>query len=80
MKECLQQMVNFHTETASLQPDVSAYSKGHSIKPTLLAIRHEVEVRSLLLGQAFLMPFIQLRMRHFCARCISEGFEVLFGL
>lgn len=24
-------MVNFHTKTAWLQPDVSAYSKGHSI-------------------------------------------------
>lgn len=35
-------MVNFHTKTAWLQPDVSAYSKGHSITPTLLAIRHYI--------------------------------------
>lgn len=35
-------MVNFHTKSASLQPDVSAYSKGHSITPNLLAIRHDI--------------------------------------
>ena len=49
----LRQMVDFLTETAALQPNVSAYRKSHSATTTLLAIRDDilkvrVRVRSLL--------------------------------
>ena len=36
------QMVDFLTETARLQPNVSAYRKGHSTTTTLLAIRDDI--------------------------------------
>ena len=35
-------MVDFFTETARLQPNVSAYRKGHSTTTTLLAIRDDI--------------------------------------
>ena len=35
-------MVDFLTETARLQPNVSAYRKGHSTTTTLLAIRDDI--------------------------------------
>ena len=35
-------MVDFLTETARLQPNVSAYRKGHSTTTTLLAIRDDM--------------------------------------
>ena len=35
-------MVDFLTETARLQPNVSAYRKSHSTTTTLLAIRDDI--------------------------------------
>ena len=35
-------MVDFPTETARPQPNVSAYRKGHSTTTTLLAIRDDI--------------------------------------
>lgn len=35
-------MVDFLTETARLQPNVSAYRKGHSTTTTLVAIRDDI--------------------------------------
>ena len=61
--------MDFLTETARLQPNVSAYRKGHSTTTTLLALRDDIpkvmnrgEV-TIAIMENFLKLLIQLCMR-----------------